>query len=415
MIQFQRLKLDNGLTLIIHPDPTTPVGVVNLLYDVGARDEDPLRTGFAHLFEHLMFGGSANIPDFDKPLQAAGGTSNAFTSNDITNYYETIPVENLDTLLWLESDRMLSLAFTPKSLEVQRSVVIEEFKQRYLNQPYGDVWHILRQAAYKVHPYQWPTIGKDISHIEEATLDDVKAFFYKHYTPANAILCVGGNVDVNHTTDRVNHWFGDIPCREQYVRNLPQEPQRTEGVLVEVERDVPQSLLIKAWAMPHRLHPDYHAVDLVSDLLGRGRSSRLHRSLVMEQRLFNEIHCYVSGDQDSGLLTVSGMVAPGVDMEKANEAVNLELTRLMTVSITEEELTKVKNKYLSSQGFEESSLLSKAMNLCYFQLLGDAALINTEEAKYRKVSVSDVARIATSVIQPQNEVKVYYHSTKQKK
>jgi predicted Zn-dependent peptidase len=410
MIAFEKHTLSNGLTVIAHQDTTTPVAALNLLYDVGARDENPHRTGFAHLFEHLMFGGSVNIPDFDKPLQAAGGTSNAFTSNDITNYYETIPLPNLETLFWLESDRLLSLAFTEKSLEVQRSVVIEEFKQRYINQPYGDIWHLLRKAAFTTHPYQWPTIGKEISHIEEATMEDVKAFFFKHYTPANGILCVAGNINPGTSFRLAEKWFGTLPHREKYVRQLPSEPKQRNPVVVSVERKVPQSMFLRAWHMPDRRHQAYHTVDLMSDLLGRGKSSRLYQRLVMEQQVFTEINCYVTGELDPGLFVISGMLVPGISMDKAEQEVSAVLNTLRQQAVQEEELEKVRNKYLSSKGFEDASVSSKAMNLCYFELLEDAGMVNSEESKYRAVTPAGMNKLAMEVLAPENSVTLYYHA-----
>ena len=410
MWKVEKHTLDNGLTVLIHPDPTSPVGVLNLLYDVGARDERPQQTGFAHLFEHLMFGGSQNIPDFDMPLQRAGGTSNAFTSNDITNYYETIPVQNLETLMWLESDRMLSLAFTDKSLEVQRSVVIEEFKQRYINQPYGDVWHLLRDMVYKVHPYRWPTIGLEIAHIEEAMMEDVKAFFFKHYTPANGILCIGGDVKPDQTIELVEKWFGQIPHRAAYKRDLPQEPVQTEARLLEVERDVPQSMIVKAYHNVDRRHKDYPAADLISDLLSRGKSSRLHRSLVKEQKLFTEVHAYVSGELDPGTLMVNGMLRPGVSMEQADKAILAELEKLTNDGAGEKELEKVRNKFIAAKEFEDTSILSRAMNLCYYELLGDYAGAWNETDAYDKVTPDDIQRMCRQVLRPENASTLYYNA-----
>jgi predicted Zn-dependent peptidase len=315
--------------------------------------------------------------------------------------------------MWLESDRMLSLAFTDKSLEVQRSVVIEEFKQRYINQPYGDIWHILREAAFKVHPYRWPTIGLEISHIEQAVMQDVKDFFFKHYTPANAILCVAGDVVPQQVLDRAEHWFGRVPKRAAYVRNLPQEPAQVSHQMIEVVRDVPQNMLIKAWHCVPRNSPDYPALDLLSDLLSRGKSSRLYRKLVTEQKLFTEIHCYVTGEHDPGLLIVNGMLRPGVSMEEADKAVDAVLLEVTSKPLDAQELEKVKNKYLSSKWFDESTVLSKAMNLCYFELLGDADLANFEADNYRKVSSDDIRRIAEHIFNKSGETTIYYRSKNQ--
>src|SRR5690606_37630761 len=320
MINYDKFTLENGLTVLFHKDVTTPMAVVNTLYDVGARDESEEQTGFAHLFEHLMFGGSINIPDFDTPLQNAGGENNAFTSNDITNYYDVVPAQNLETALWLESDRMLSLAFTDKSLEVQRSVVIEEFKQRYLNQPYGDVWLQLRPLAYKVHPYKWATIGKEIKHIEDATMDDVKAFFKKHYSPSNAILCIAGNFELDYIKEVVEKWYGSIPSGKKYARILKQEPAQVEYREKTIQRKVPVNAFYYAFKMPERKNPDYYVADVLSDALGRDKSSRLYRILKKEKELVSEISAYITGSLDEGLLVIYGKLVNGVSFETLDEA-----------------------------------------------------------------------------------------------
>jgi len=310
MINFERFELDNGLKVIVHQDKSTPIVAFNLLYDVGARDEDSSRTGFAHLFEHLMFGGSVNISDYDEVVEKAGGQNNAFTSNDITNYYITLPKDNLEQAFRLESDRMLSLAFTPKSLEVQRQVVIEEFKQNYLNQPYGDIHLLLRPLAYKEHPYRWPTIGKEVSHIEEATMEEVKAFFYKHYAPNNAILVVAGDVEIDEIKALSEKWFAPIERREVAVRNLPKEPRQEEARTLTVERDVPVDVIYKAFHMCARTDQDFFATDLISDILSRGNSSRLYNSLVKEQKLFSDIDAFIGGELDESLFYFAGKLAP---------------------------------------------------------------------------------------------------------
>ena len=283
MIQFEKFLLSNGLRVLVHRDTSTPMAVLNVLYDAGARDENPEQTGFAHLFEHLMFGGSINIPNYDGPLQVAGGENNAYTTNDLTNYYIQIPAENLETAFWLESDRMLSLAFTDKSLEVQRKVVSEEFKEHYLNKPYGDVWHKMRELTYKVHPYRWMTIGKELSHIENAKLDDVKNFFFKHYRPVNAILVVAGNVTVEKVKELAEKWFGDIPSGEKYNRNLPQEPPQLAACSLQLTADVPLDALYKCWHMYPRLDQRYYIADLITEVLSGGGSSRFFQALVKEK------------------------------------------------------------------------------------------------------------------------------------
>jgi zinc protease len=412
MINYEKFTLNNGLTCIVHQDKSTPIAAFNILYDVGSRDEEPDKTGFAHLFEHLMFGGSVNIPDFDKPLQQAGGSSNAFTSNDITNYYETLPLANLETAFWLESDRMLSLAFTPKSLEVQKNVVIEEFKQRYLNQPYGDVWLLLRPLAYTQHPYQWPTIGKEISHIENATLDYVKHFFYKHYTPQNAILCVAGNVNCNQIKNLCEKWFADIPTRNKYTRHLPKEPQQTQPRHLTVERDVPYDAIYKAWHIPARHSENYYACDLISDILGRGNSSRLYQELVKKQKLFSEIHAYVTGDLDEGLLIVSGKLHKETTIEQADDAIKNIISQLIRSEIDNHELEKVKNQAEATKIFAETNILNKAMSLCYAQLMGNIDLVNTEMKFYRNVSTKQIFEQANIVLNDHNCSTLYYLAKK---
>src|SRR5687767_10301118 len=344
MILFEKFTLANGLRVIVHRDTSTPMAVVDIMYDVGARDEDAERTGFAHLFEHLMFGGSLNIPMYDEPLQMAGGENNAYTTNDLTNYYIQLPSENLETAFWLESDRMLSLAFTDKSLDVQRKVVCEEFKEHYLTKPYGDAWHKMRDLAYKKHPYRWMTIGKELSHIENAQLQDVKNFFFKHYRPSNAILVVAGNVTVEKVKELAEKWFGDIPPGEKDKRNLPVEPEQEEARKLEVKANVPLDALYKCWHMPARMDKRYYAVDLLTDILGGGGSSRLFQVLVKEKQLFSNIECYHFGSSDAGLLTIEGKLVKGVKLVDAEKAVEDELAKIKTEQVKETELQKVKNK-----------------------------------------------------------------------
>ncbi|RQO78913.1 peptidase M16 [Pedobacter sp. KBW01] len=408
MVDFNRFTLANGLKVLVHEDATTPMAVLNILYDVGARDEDPDKTGFAHLFEHLMFGGSINIPNYDEPLQRVGGENNAFTSNDITNYYITLPAENIETAFWLESDRMLSLAFSEKSLDTQRNVVSEEFKQRYLNQPYGDVWLKLRPLAYKKHSYRWATIGKELSHIENATMDDVKAFFKKHYTPQNAILVVGGNVKTEDVKKLAEKWFEPIPAGEKYHRNLVQEEPQTEARQETIKANVPLNAIYMAFKMPGRLNNDYYAFDLLSDVLSRGQSSRLYNSLLKEQQLFSDINAYISSSLDPGLFIIEGKLVEGVAIETAEKAIWTELDKLKTELVLDTELTKVKNKVESILVFSEMSLLDKAMNLAYYELLGDAALLNKETAEFLKVQSADIKRIANETFGKKSSSTLYY-------
>ncbi len=412
MVEFQRFTLANGLRVLVHEDPTTPMAVLNILYDVGARDENPNQTGFAHLFEHLMFGGSVNIPSYDEPLQRVGGENNAFTSNDITNYYITLPAVNLETAFWLESDRMLSLAFSEKSLEVQRNVVIEEFKQRYLNQPYGDVWLKLRPLAYQKHPYQWATIGKELSHIENARMEDVKAFFHKYYIPSNAIMVVGGAVKTSEVKQLAERWFGPIPGGEKPLRSLPVEPPQEEARQQTVTANVPLNAIYKAFHMPARTDIGYHAADLMSDILSRGNSSRLYRNLLKEQQLFSDINAYHLGSNDPGLMVVEGKPSPKVSMEEAELAIWAELDKIKADLVADDELNKVKNKLESTMVFSEMSLLDKAMNLAYFELLGDAEDLNREVEKYLAVTPEEIRVQARKIFNPENTSTLYYLANK---
>lgn len=402
MIKFEKFELKNGLKVIVHQDETTPIVAFNLLYDVGARDEDETKTGFAHLFEHLMFGGSVNIPNFDEPLQFVGGDNNAFTSNDITNYYITVPKNNLETAFWLDSDRMLSLAFTEKSLEVQRQVVVEEFKQTSLNQPYGDVWSLLRPLVYKKHPYQWATIGKEISHIENATMQDVKDFFFKHYLPCNAILCVAGNVTTEEIKTLAEKWFGNIPSGKKWFRNLPTEPKQTEERRLRVERDVPANAIYKAYRMCKKTDDDFYATDLLSDILSNGNSARLYQALVKNNNLFSEISAYVMGSFDEGMFVISGNLQENISFEEAEKAIEKELNEIKKTFVAVNELTKVKNKIISSHEFAETSVLNKAMNLAIAELLGDANDVNLENDNYAKVTPEDINRVANQILNSSN-------------
>ncbi len=414
MVKFERFKLQNGLTVLFHKDITTPMCVVNTLFDVGARDETEDKTGFAHLFEHLMFGGSVNIPDFDAPLQLAGGESNAFTSNDITNYYNILPAHNLETALWLESDRLLSLAFTEKSLEVQRNVVIEEFKQRYLNQPYGDVWLNLRPLAYKVHPYKWATIGKEIKHIENATMDDVKSFFYEHYNPSNAILCIAGNFELEFIKSMVEKWYSDIPSGLKPPRMLNAEPKQTEFREKTINRAVPADAFYYAFKMPERKSEGYYTCDLLSDALGRDKSSRLYVTLKKEQKLVSEIGAYISGSMDEGLLVISGKLNEGISFEQLDKALWQELKKLKEKPIEKHEMDRLKIKIHTSREFQEQGLLNRAMNLCHFELLGDADGINTEHEIYQFIQSEHLQETAIRILQPKNcsllKVKASHHA-----
>lgn len=407
-MKINKLTLSNGLRLVHSQDITTQMVALNIVYDVGARDEHPDHTGFAHLFEHLMFGGSVHIPDYDTPLQEAGGENNAWTNNDITNYYLTVPKSNVEIGFWLESDRMLGLAFSKQSLDVQRGVVMEEFKQRSLNQPYGDAGHLIRALAYKVHPYRWPTIGKKLSHISDATLDEVEDFFYHFYAPNNAVLAVTGNISWEETIAFTEKWFGPIPRRQVRVRSLPQEPLQKEEQRQEVERPVPLDALFMAYHMCDRQHPDYYAFDILSDILSNGRSSRLNRHLVKEQNLFSTIDAYISGSIDAGLLQISGKPAPGVSLEQAEAAVKKELKALTESTIDAQELEKVKNKFESTQVFSNINYLNVATNLAWFELIGKVEDIDHEVERYRAVTAEQLMQVARKTFRTENSVVLHY-------
>ncbi|NTW33344.1 MAG: insulinase family protein [Bacteroidetes bacterium] len=412
MINFEKFVLPNGLKVIVHKDTSTPIVAVNILYNVGSKDEHPDRTGFAHLFEHLMFGGSANIPKYDMPLQLTGGENNAFTNSDFTNYYLTLPKQNIETAFWLESDRMKELAFSEKSLNVQRNVVVEEFKQSYLNQPYGDVFLLLKPMAYKVHPYQWNTIGKDISHIQNASIRDVKDFFKKFYCPNNAIMVVAGDVDADQILKLSQKWFGPIPKGEHKLRKLPAEPIQNEHRSLTVERKVPQNAIYKAYHCCARSDNEFYTTDLISDILSNGRSSRLFRELVMEQKLFSEINASLTGDLDKGLMVVEGMLSEGITMEKAEKAILNELNKICIKQPHKSELEKVQNKIESTLVFSEINVLNKSMNLAFSELIGDASLINSEIDKYKKVTPAMIKKQANKIFKETNCSTLYYRRHK---
>lgn len=410
MIQFDKFILNNGLRVIVHKDASTPMAVMNILYDVGARDEDPQQTGFAHLFEHLMFGGSVHIPDYDEPLQMAGGENNAYTTNDLTNYYIQVPSQNLETAFWLESDRMLSLVFDEKSLDVQRKVVSEEFKEHYLDKPYGDAWFKLRELAYKDHPYKWMTIGKELSHIENARLEDVKNFFFKYYRPSNAIMVVAGDVETEQVKMLAEKWFGNIPAGEkwsrQYKQELPQQESRKETVYA----DVPLDAFYKCWHIPGRMNKEYYVVDLLTDILGGSASSRLYQKLVKELQYFINIECYHFGSIDPGLICIEGKLVKGVSMAEAESAVEEVLKHLKEEPVMNIELQKVKNKTESIMAFEDMSVLNRATSLAYYELLGDANMINTELNDYQEVTIDDIQQTAQHIFREENSCTLYYFS-----
>jgi len=411
MIEFDKFALNNGLQVIVHKDNTTPLVAVNILYKVGARNESPDRTGFAHLFEHLMFGGSVNIPSYDEPLQLVGGENNAFTTNDLTNYHLTLPANNIETAFWLESDRLLGLVFTEKSLEVQRNVVTEEFRQRYLNQPYGDVWLELRPLAYKVHPYQWATIGKSIEHITGATMQEVKDFFFSYYAPNNAIMVVAGNIETENVKLLANKWFGNIPNRNILNNVIPQEPEQNETRRLLLERDVPMDAIYIAFKMPEKLHNDYKLLDIISDLLGNGKSSRLFQKLVMDSKLFGDVECYITGSVDIGLLIVEGRINEGASFEVAENAI-FEVINALLLNVSETELQRVINKAEATLTYSYIDVLNKATSLAFYEMLGDANLINTEIIEYQKVTVAEIKSAITKYLKIEHASILQYKSIK---
>ena len=412
MIHYNKFTLKNGLKVIVHEDFSTPMVAMNILYDVGAKDESPHQTGFAHLFEHLMFGGSINIPEYDEPLQNAGGENNAYTTNDLTNYYIQLPAKNAEIAFWLESDRMLSLAFGEKSLDVQRKVVCEEFKEHYINKPYGDAWKYLRELVYTQHPYQWMTIGKELSHIENAQLQDVKNFFFKHYRPQNAILCVAGNITTEKVKELSEKWFEPIEAGEKYNRNIADEPEQTSARKLVLEKEVPVSVIYKAYPMAARREKNYYVADLISDVLSGGNSARLHQRLVKEQKLFSQIDCYHTGSVEKGLLVIEGKISKGITAEQADAAIEKELDLLKSEKIAETELEKVKTKIESMLAFEDLSLLNRANNLAFYELLGDASQMNTEFENYNQVTVDDIFEQANEILNPNKCSTMYYLAKK---
>ncbi|MBC7885800.1 MAG: insulinase family protein [Saprospiraceae bacterium] len=409
-MDFIKYQLENGLKLIIHEDHSTPMVAINVVYNVGSKYEDPDRTGFAHLFEHLMFGGSLNISDFDGPIQMAGGENNAFTNTDMTNFYEVLPAGNIETALWLEADRMLQLRFSKKSLQNQKKVVVEEFKETCLNEPYGDMWHHLSQLAYKKHPYRWPTIGKQLSHISDATLEQVETFFYQYYRPDNAVIVLAGNISVKEGIRIVEKWFDEIP-RGNYIKAmLPPEPPQVEFRQEIIRANVPHDAIYQAYHMADRLSDEYYSCDLLSDVLANGRSSRFYQRLYKEQQLFSTIDAFISGTIDPGLFIFEGKTMPGVPIQQAKESIAREIDIIKTELISESELTKLKNSVESSLVFSEVSILNKAISLAYFEVLGDASLINQEAEKYQIITAEDIRKSAEKIFRKENCSELIYLS-----
>jgi zinc protease len=412
MIKFERFILDNGLKVLVHEDHSTPLVAMNILYNVGSRDEDPGMTGVAHLFEHLMFGGSVSIPEYDRHLQKVGGENNAFTSNDITNYYLTVPAENIETGFWLESDRMLGLDFSEKNLAIQKNVVIEEFNQRYLNQPYGDAILRLRPLAYKVHPYRWPAIGMDVSHIANARLEDIRKFFFSHYAPNNAVLSLSGHICSDDAIRLAEKWFGPVPERNVSVRNLPSEPEQTEARALTLEKDVPTEAIYKVWHTCPRNSPDYFTLDLITDLLAGGESGRLYTRLVRDIKLFSEINAYITSDMDPGLLILHGKLMKETGMDAAENAINELIEELINGVADEDEMEKVKNKFEASSVFSYTSILNKAVSLAQYELMGNPELINIEVRKYRNTSGEMAREAAGRYLKTINCSTLYYISSR---
>jgi zinc protease len=412
MVNFERFQLSNGLKVVVNEDRSTSMVAINILYNVGSRDEQPDKTGFAHLFEHLMFGGSVNVESYDSAVQVVGGETNAFTSNDITNYYIVLPSDNIETGLWLESDRMLKLNFSEERLRVQQNVVIEEYRQRYLNQPYGDIWLLLRPLAYKTHPYRWPTIGERIDHIRDATLGDVESFFYAHYAPNNAYLTLSGNINAKEAYPLVQKWFGDIEKRNIKPRNLPQEPVQNEARKQTVSRKVTSDALYKVWHIPQRMDKGFYVCDMLTDLLSSGRSARLYQTLVKEKKIFNEINAFVSGDVDPGLIILGGKVMEGVALDNANDEVEKVLQSLIENPIDDRELKKVQNRYESNLLMGQTNILSKAMELSYYEMLGDADFLNQEINKYCSIKPTDITETASKIFRNTNCSTLYYLAEK---
>ena len=408
MIAFERIVLENGLTVIIHEDFSTPMVAVNVVYNVGSKHENPNHTGFAHLFEHLMFGGSKHIPDFDTPIQDAGGENNAFTNTDLTNFYEVLPAQNVETALWLESDRMLQLRFSKKSLNTQKKVVIEEFKETCLNEPYGDMWHHLSALCYTHHPYQWPTIGKHLDHIADATIDQVAVFFEQYYKPENAVVVLAGNITISKGFELVQKWFGDIPKGNFKKNAIEVEPVQSTPRQKVLTQNVPHEAIYQGYHMGTRLSDSYYACDLLSDVLANGRSSRFYQKLYKEQQLFSTIDAFISGTTDPGLFIIEGKTMPSISIDQAKDAIRTELNILQNDKIPDRELTKLKNAVESSLTFSEVSALNKAISLAYFEVLGDANLINEEAKRYQEITADDLRDTAQNVFKPENCSEVIY-------
>ena len=412
MIEYNTFTLSNGLRVVHNYDGATAMVALNVMYNVGARDESPEMTGMAHLFEHLMFGGSVNVPDFDGAIENAGGMNNAWTSNDYTNFYDIVPAQNVETAFWVESDRMLSLAFSDKALEVQRNVVIEEFKQTCLNRPYGDMSHYLRAMVYKHHPYRYPVIGKEISHIEKVTQDDVKEFFYSHYAPNNAVLSVSGNVSFDETCRLAEKWFGSIPVRDIAPRNYPQEPEQVEARREEVNGNVPQLAMVKAFRMPGYGQPNYIECDIITDLLASGRSSRFYRNLLMTTGAFTEVDASIIGSDEPGFMMLNCKLTENDDasIDKAESLIMNEVQRLIDGDVSDYELTRTINRFESNFMFSSMGFMAKAQSLANYVMHNED--VNDVVNRYRKVTIDDIARVASEIFVPEKSSTLIYRPQK---
>jgi len=408
MVNFSRRILPNGLRVLVHEDPSTPLVAVNVSYYVGSRDEQPDKTGFAHLFEHLMFAGSKNVPDFDDPLQRAGGENNAYTTNDYTTFYEIVPAENLETALYLESDRMLALSINKRSLDVQRKVVVEEFKETCLNEPYGDSWHHLSELMFHKHPYRWPVIGLSPEHVENASIEDVRSFYKNWYNPSNAVLSIAGKVSEAEAFALAEKWFGTIPAGQVPDRQLVAEPPQSEAARKVVTANVPVPAVFLAFRTPGRADKDFYAVDLLSDVLALGPSSRLYRRLLKDRALFSTIDAYVTANVDPGLLVIEGRPSEGVSVEDALAAIWAELELLKNEIIEERELKKIQHRFESTLVFSETSVLNKAQNLAFYELLDRAELMNEETEIYLNVLPDELHRSAQNLFRKSNSATLIY-------
>lgn len=406
MIEINRFTLPNGLRIVHNQDSATAMVALNILYNVGSRDENPESTGMAHLFEHLMFGGSRNIPEFDKALEEAGGTNNAWTNCDFTNFYDIVPAHNVETAFWLESDRMNELAFSERSLEVQRHVVCEEFKQVCLNQPYGDLFHHLYALAYKVHPYRFPVIGKELSHIEQVTIDDVKAFFYRHYAPNNAVLAVTGNITFEETCRLAEKWFGGIPSRDIPPHTYAQEPLQQSPRRDTMTGRVPQTVIYKAYHMPGYADVSYPACDVITDLLSAGQSSRFYRNLLMGTDMFTRVDASITGTEDPGLLLLSAHLREGTDPEKAEEALTREALYLISEPPADYELQRALNRFESNHTFGCMNYVNLASVIAQGEMRGQD--INNIVPRQRTVTPEIIHDTAATILVPENSSTLLY-------